>query len=173
MIAEFDYSNGPLGPANWGDLKPEWITCKTGTMQSPMEITAGNTVTDGSLDSPLRGRFPILPTLLATITNKGETVEVRCLQFNRENRLCTRLDSETENMMDCMSYISDFRVDVYMVVGTDSNLHVFDSFCGCPDCASGWLFDSGDRWCRVQGRTDALPLPERTQASGLHVRSLK
>lgn len=36
--AEFDYSDGPLGPANWGDLRPEWRLCSIGMEQSPVAI---------------------------------------------------------------------------------------------------------------------------------------
>lgn len=28
----------PTGPCHWGDLDPEWETCKTGTAQSPIDI---------------------------------------------------------------------------------------------------------------------------------------
>ena len=33
----WDYGN-ELGPSHWGDLKPEYATCKTGHQQSPIDI---------------------------------------------------------------------------------------------------------------------------------------
>ena len=33
----WDYA-GALGPSHWGDLKPEFVTCKTGHSQSPIDI---------------------------------------------------------------------------------------------------------------------------------------
>ncbi|KAL5743022.1 hypothetical protein ACOSP7_029754 [Xanthoceras sorbifolium] len=36
---EFDYSEGgEKGPAHWGDLKQEWAACKSGDMQSPIDM---------------------------------------------------------------------------------------------------------------------------------------
>ncbi|KAL0534009.1 hypothetical protein IC582_028286 [Cucumis melo] len=36
---EFDYNEeGEKGPTHWGDLKPEWHSCKTGEMQSPIDL---------------------------------------------------------------------------------------------------------------------------------------
>ncbi|KGN64829.1 alpha carbonic anhydrase 7 [Cucumis sativus] len=36
---EFDYNaNGTRGPAHWGVLRPEWHTCNTGQMQSPIDL---------------------------------------------------------------------------------------------------------------------------------------
>lgn len=37
--SEFNYIKGDKrGPENWGNIKPEWATCKTGKMQSPIFI---------------------------------------------------------------------------------------------------------------------------------------
>ncbi|MFQ6660142.1 hypothetical protein Gotur_028761 [Gossypium turneri] len=37
---EFDYNeNSTKGPHHWGDLKKEWAACKTGAMQSPIDLT--------------------------------------------------------------------------------------------------------------------------------------
>ncbi|XP_044506217.1 alpha carbonic anhydrase 7-like [Mangifera indica] len=39
QVREYEYAEGSeKGPAHWGDLKPEWSACKTGTMQSPIDI---------------------------------------------------------------------------------------------------------------------------------------
>ena len=36
---EFNYIKGsPKGPEHWGELKPEWATCKNGQSQSPIDI---------------------------------------------------------------------------------------------------------------------------------------
>ncbi|RDX76379.1 Alpha carbonic anhydrase 7, partial [Mucuna pruriens] len=38
--SEFNYDvKGKIGPFNWGDIKPEWSLCKTGTMQSPIDLS--------------------------------------------------------------------------------------------------------------------------------------
>lgn len=37
---EFDYTKGSeMGPEHWGDLHPEWMACKNGTMQSPIDMS--------------------------------------------------------------------------------------------------------------------------------------
>ncbi|KAI3945514.1 hypothetical protein MKW98_018331 [Papaver atlanticum] len=36
---DFSYVIGsPNGPENWGDLRAEWVTCKNGTKQSPIDL---------------------------------------------------------------------------------------------------------------------------------------
>jgi len=75
LATEFDYTDGPLGPENWGDLDPAWATCKTGMMQSPLEITAMNMVTDDKLDAKLKGNFPD-GAVPANISNNGHTIEL-------------------------------------------------------------------------------------------------
>ncbi|MED6158038.1 hypothetical protein PIB30_028966 [Stylosanthes scabra] len=36
---EFNYDeNSEIGPSHWGDIKPEWSLCKTGRMQSPIDL---------------------------------------------------------------------------------------------------------------------------------------
>lgn len=37
-VKVYDYSNGPYGPANWGNF-PGWEKCKTGSQQSPINVT--------------------------------------------------------------------------------------------------------------------------------------
>lgn len=38
---EFDYhEGGEKGPARWGELKEEWKACKTGRMQSPIDMSS-------------------------------------------------------------------------------------------------------------------------------------
>ncbi|KMS97056.1 hypothetical protein BVRB_7g179170 [Beta vulgaris subsp. vulgaris] len=36
---EFDYIRGSeMGPERWGEIRPEWATCSTGEMQSPIDL---------------------------------------------------------------------------------------------------------------------------------------
>jgi carbonic anhydrase len=35
----WSYEKGPMEPARWGDLDPDYAACKTGTAQSPINIT--------------------------------------------------------------------------------------------------------------------------------------
>ncbi|KAJ4822291.1 Alpha carbonic anhydrase 7 [Turnera subulata] len=36
---EFDYKpNGEKGPVRWGEIHPDWIACKNGTLQSPIDL---------------------------------------------------------------------------------------------------------------------------------------
>ena len=36
---EFNYDEkSEIGPSHWGDIKPEWRKCKTGSMQSPIDL---------------------------------------------------------------------------------------------------------------------------------------
>lgn len=61
--------SGPGGPEHWGDLKPDFATCSTGKMQSPIDLAQANTA----------GQFPVRadykPAPL-TILNNGHTVQV-------------------------------------------------------------------------------------------------
>jgi carbonic anhydrase len=60
---------GPGGPAQWGQLKPEFATCATGTRQSPIDIRDGIKV---QLD-PVQ--FDYRPSSFRVIDN-GHTVQV-------------------------------------------------------------------------------------------------
>ena len=71
---DYDYSNGPNGPTNWGNL-PGAGVCTTGRMQSPMVITRDNTVGSNSLDKTLNTTVPQQP-IPATIINTNKTIEV-------------------------------------------------------------------------------------------------
>ncbi|KAL2323194.1 hypothetical protein Fmac_027573 [Flemingia macrophylla] len=72
--SEFDYIKGSeKGPSHWGELKKEWETCKTGTMQSPIDLSSH--------------RVRMLPKLgelkkfykpqNATVKNRGHDIEVK------------------------------------------------------------------------------------------------
>jgi len=70
---EFDYVRGSgMGPEHWGDLKREWAMCKTGKMQSPIDL--------------LHRRVEVVPKSeeirkvykpsKATLKNRGHDIEV-------------------------------------------------------------------------------------------------
>jgi len=42
--------DGAIGPTKWGDLNPEFATCKTGTMQSPIDIVSKQAIVDPSME---------------------------------------------------------------------------------------------------------------------------
>jgi len=65
---EWGYS-GKEGPANWGDVKPGFATCKTGQHQSPIDIR-------GAKSSELPAiQFDYKPAALRIINN-GHTVQI-------------------------------------------------------------------------------------------------
>ncbi|KAK1314778.1 Bifunctional monodehydroascorbate reductase and carbonic anhydrase nectarin-3 [Acorus calamus] len=69
----FSYVVGsPTGPERWGDLRPEWATCKNGMMQSPIDIRHENVQ-----ELPSLGRLmPIYSRSNATIQNTGYNIKV-------------------------------------------------------------------------------------------------
>ncbi|KAJ7534064.1 hypothetical protein O6H91_13G078700 [Diphasiastrum complanatum] len=62
---DFDYSEGPKGPHHWGDLKQAWRLCKTGTNQSPINISPHKVKKNDSLERLRTGYSPIQPVLLS------------------------------------------------------------------------------------------------------------
>jgi len=65
---EWGYS-GPEGPAHWGELKPEFAACKTGHLQSPVNIA-------GARSADLRAiQFEYKPSALHIINN-GHTIQI-------------------------------------------------------------------------------------------------
>ncbi|EPS62533.1 hypothetical protein M569_12260, partial [Genlisea aurea] len=60
------------GPQNWGNLKPEWETCRTGRLQSPIELNR-NTLTIRSTLGNLRRTYKPTPAL---IKSKGYNIMV-------------------------------------------------------------------------------------------------
>ncbi|KAI5072721.1 hypothetical protein GOP47_0012827 [Adiantum capillus-veneris] len=44
----YDYSDGPFGPANWGNLHPSWTLCGDGNSQSPVAINASEAFLNAS-----------------------------------------------------------------------------------------------------------------------------
>jgi len=67
-IAHWKYT-GSKGPEYWGDLSPDYVSCKTGMNQSPINID--KTIT--STPKPLKAfqRFPAVD-----IVNNGQTIQV-------------------------------------------------------------------------------------------------
>lgn len=43
---EFEYNDGPRGPAHWGELNETWKTCGNGTRQSPIDLVQSKTCRD-------------------------------------------------------------------------------------------------------------------------------
>jgi len=65
---EWGYS-GSEGPAHWGELNPEFAACKTGHLQSPVDIAGAQ-----SADLPAI-QFEYKPSALHIINN-GHTIQV-------------------------------------------------------------------------------------------------
>jgi carbonic anhydrase len=53
-VIEWDYSEGPNGPAHWGELSKEWKKCGQGSRQSPIDIAEDNIKLDGTVDAPAK-----------------------------------------------------------------------------------------------------------------------
>ncbi|KAK3036385.1 hypothetical protein RJ639_032154 [Escallonia herrerae] len=72
--SEFDYDDrGPKGPSRWGELKEEWRACKTGEMQSPVDVSSRRMdVIPNS--AGLTGNYKLSN---ATIVNKGHDVSLK------------------------------------------------------------------------------------------------
>lgn len=68
-------------PYLWGDLRPEWKTCKTGQQQSPMEITPENMVTDPKLGE-LHAHYTKHPILAKISINPGSAIEVQTVRID-------------------------------------------------------------------------------------------
>ncbi|KAG9448008.1 hypothetical protein H6P81_014136 [Aristolochia fimbriata] len=70
----FSYIEGsPEGPQRWGDLRQEWATCKTGTMQSPLNLRRGEAKVQPTL-GPLA---PSYGASVAHIVNTGRSIMLR------------------------------------------------------------------------------------------------
>ncbi|KAL4326741.1 hypothetical protein HN51_033902 [Arachis hypogaea] len=70
---EFNYDeNSDRGPSHWGDIKPEWRTCKTGKMQSPIDLNYRE-VQVAKL-GPLNLNYN--PSNYDTLKNKGHEIQL-------------------------------------------------------------------------------------------------
>ncbi|RYR70416.1 hypothetical protein Ahy_A03g016911 [Arachis hypogaea] len=71
--SEFNYDeNSDRGPSHWGDIKPEWRTCKTGKMQSPIDLN-DRKVQVAKL-GPLNLNYN--PSNNAILKNKGHEIQL-------------------------------------------------------------------------------------------------
>ena len=65
----WDYSDGPDGPAHWGDLSPDFAACKDGRKQSPVDVR-----------EPLIAELPPLNFAYlngaAEVVNNGHSIQV-------------------------------------------------------------------------------------------------
>ncbi|MDH5757332.1 MAG: carbonic anhydrase family protein [Nitrospinota bacterium] len=59
--------SGATGPEHWGDLDPQWAACKSGTNQSPVDIT--DPVTHASADMEFHYKASA-----GTVMNNGHTI---------------------------------------------------------------------------------------------------
>nr|VFJ47666.1 MAG: carbonic anhydrase [Candidatus Kentron sp. FM]VFJ61894.1 MAG: carbonic anhydrase [Candidatus Kentron sp. FM]VFK06090.1 MAG: carbonic anhydrase [Candidatus Kentron sp. FM] len=80
---------GATGPENWGDLDKEFVLCKTGTVQSPIDITGSTKSDPPSLDIQYQsdsGAFQVL--------NNGHTIKVTNDAGNRID-----IDNQSYNLL--------------------------------------------------------------------------
>jgi carbonic anhydrase len=63
---------GDIGPAFWGDLSPDWATCRTGEIQSPVNITK----LAAHPASPRKLSIDYDANTTGEIFNNGHTIEV-------------------------------------------------------------------------------------------------
>lgn len=87
--AHWDYSSGPTGPQGWGDLSPDYITCRDGQNQSPIDI---GVATPGAKE-PINFRYEQLPL---NIINNGHTIQLdnsaqNAIQIGEQNYLLRQL----------------------------------------------------------------------------------
>lgn len=84
IFAEELWSYKGLGsPEKWGDLNPDWVTCKTGKNQSPIDI-----------NETIKGNLPKLEMVFTTevknIINNGHTI-----QINTTSHMGVEIDGES------------------------------------------------------------------------------
>ncbi|CAM6090107.1 unnamed protein product [Calypogeia fissa] len=71
-VIEWDYSDGPNGPAHWGELSPDWKQCSSGSEQNPMNVDDEHIKLDGSVDCPAKVYYH---PAHATVRADGKTLE--------------------------------------------------------------------------------------------------
>lgn len=71
---------GATGPEHWGDLKKEYVLCKTGQSQSPIDITGSTQANPPSLDVQYK---PNAGTSSLKVKNNGHTIKVTDDAANR------------------------------------------------------------------------------------------
>jgi len=71
--SEFDYlKESEKGPSKWGELKKEWETCKSGKMQSPIDLSSHRVRVVPKLGELKKHYKP----QNATVKNRGHDIEV-------------------------------------------------------------------------------------------------
>ncbi|XP_031399232.1 alpha carbonic anhydrase 7-like [Punica granatum] len=71
---EFDYEvGGEKGPSHWGELKEEWEACKSGRMQSPIDMSSQRVKVILKSSLLKKNHFPGN----ATIKNRGHDISVQ------------------------------------------------------------------------------------------------
>ncbi|KAG4996235.1 Alpha carbonic anhydrase 7 [Glycine soja] len=72
--SEFDYIKGSeKGPSHWGELKKEWETCKSGKMQSPIDLSSHRVRVVPKLGELKKYYKP----QNATVKNRGHDIELK------------------------------------------------------------------------------------------------
>ncbi|XP_027367401.1 alpha carbonic anhydrase 7-like [Abrus precatorius] len=72
--SEFDYIKGSeKGPSHWGELKKEWATCKSGTMQSPIDLSSHRVRVVRKLGELKKYYKP----QNATVRNRGHDIQLK------------------------------------------------------------------------------------------------
>ncbi|WVY97309.1 hypothetical protein V8G54_029460 [Vigna mungo] len=72
--SEFDYiKESEKGPSHWGELKKEWETCKTGKMQSPIDLSSHRVRLVPKLGQLNKHYKP----QNATVKNRGHDIELK------------------------------------------------------------------------------------------------
>ncbi len=61
--------SGATGPAHWGDLSPDYLSCKTGKAQSPIDITQ-------AIPLPVSFTAHRYRSVPVSVVNNGHTIEV-------------------------------------------------------------------------------------------------
>lgn len=77
---EFDYTEGSeKGPAHWGDIKTEWADCKTGSLQSPIDMSDRRVKMVQKTENIKRNYRPFN----ATLKNRGHDIMVQWEGFDK------------------------------------------------------------------------------------------
>ncbi|PKI64410.1 hypothetical protein CRG98_015195 [Punica granatum] len=72
--SEFNYVEGSkIGPSRWGEIRPEWRTCKNGSMQSPIDLMSKSVEIISHLGDL---RMSYRPSN-ATLKNRGHDIMLR------------------------------------------------------------------------------------------------
>jgi carbonic anhydrase len=70
---------GKGGPANWGELNPEFQTCRIGKMQTPVDLTAATADQVSDVNGTLTTEYQSVPL---KIVNNGHTIQVNVAPGN-------------------------------------------------------------------------------------------